>query len=62
MACWRMEVQSQAVNGLGGTLTGVAGEQLSLEPEGLPLMAGSDVVVGIPSVGNQRVWEHAGES
>ena len=50
-----MEVQSQAANGPGGTLTGAMEEQSSLEPEGLPPMIGSDVVVEIPSVGNRRV-------
>ena len=50
------------MNGLGEILTGVEEEQLGLEPEGLPLMTGSDVVVGIPLVGNQRVWEYVGGS
>ena len=60
--CRRMEAQSRVVNGLGGTLTGVGEEQSGLEPEGLPLMTGSDVAVEIPLVGNQRVWEYVGGS
>lgn len=59
---WQMEAPNQIVSGLGGTWTGVTGEQPSLELEALHLMTVTDFVAGIPLGGNRRVWGLVDES